>query len=100
MRPIGDKLVIATHNPGKLVEMRQLLARYGVEAVSAGEAFTVKIVPGTDAWESRAYVGLPADVINDAASEWSASDLSKDIWNAPKRTARILGRPAQPHAHS
>ena len=29
--------MIATHNPGKLVEMRDLLAIYGVEAVSAGE---------------------------------------------------------------
>jgi XTP/dITP diphosphohydrolase len=30
-------LVIATHNPGKLREMRELLAPYGVDAVSAGE---------------------------------------------------------------
>jgi XTP/dITP diphosphohydrolase len=29
--------VIATHNPGKLMEMRDLLAVYGIEAVSAGE---------------------------------------------------------------
>ena len=29
--------MIATHNPGKLAEMRELLAPYGVEAVSAGE---------------------------------------------------------------
>jgi XTP/dITP diphosphohydrolase len=29
--------VIATHNPGKLIEMRDLLSVYGVEAVSAGE---------------------------------------------------------------
>jgi XTP/dITP diphosphohydrolase len=36
-RPITDRLVIATHNPGKLVEMRDLLAIYGIEAVSAGE---------------------------------------------------------------
>jgi XTP/dITP diphosphohydrolase len=36
-RAITGRLVIATHNPGKLVEMRDLLARYGVEAVSAGE---------------------------------------------------------------
>ncbi|HET6374541.1 MAG TPA: RdgB/HAM1 family non-canonical purine NTP pyrophosphatase [Methylocella sp.] len=34
---IRGKLVIATHNPGKLAEMRGLLAPYGVEAVSAGE---------------------------------------------------------------
>ena len=29
--------MIATHNPGKLIEMRDLLATYGIEAVSAGE---------------------------------------------------------------
>ena len=36
-RPITGRLVIATHNPGKLAEMRDLLAVYGVDAVSAGE---------------------------------------------------------------
>src|SRR5262249_36307797 len=36
-RPIVGRLVIATHNPGKLKEMRELLAPYGVEAVSAAE---------------------------------------------------------------
>ena len=36
-RRITGKLVIATHNPGKLAEMRELLAPHGVEAVSAGE---------------------------------------------------------------
>ncbi len=34
-RPITGRLVIATHNKGKLAEMRDLLSRYGVEAVSA-----------------------------------------------------------------
>ena len=36
-RRITGRLVIATHNPGKLAEMRDLLAPYGIEAVSAGE---------------------------------------------------------------
>jgi XTP/dITP diphosphohydrolase len=36
-RRINGRLVIATHNPGKLAEMRELLALYGVVAVSAGE---------------------------------------------------------------
>lgn len=36
-RLLTGPLVIATHNPGKLIEMRQLLAPYGVDAVSAGE---------------------------------------------------------------
>src|SRR5215475_3728490 len=36
-RHITGRIVIATHNPGKLAEMSELLAPYGVEAVSAGE---------------------------------------------------------------
>jgi XTP/dITP diphosphohydrolase len=36
-RPIAGRLVIATHNPGKLREMRELLAPYGVEAIAAGD---------------------------------------------------------------
>jgi len=36
-RQITGQLVIATHNPGKLAEMRELLAPYGIEAVSAGD---------------------------------------------------------------
>ena len=36
-RQLAGRVVIATHNDGKLKEMRDLLAPYGVEAVSAGE---------------------------------------------------------------
>src|SRR4051794_34260712 len=36
-RQITGRLVIATHNSGKLWEMRELLAPYGVDAVSAGD---------------------------------------------------------------
>ncbi len=36
-RILSGKVVVATHNAGKLVEMRELLAPFGVEAVSAGE---------------------------------------------------------------
>ncbi len=36
-RQLSGQLVIATHNAGKLAEMRELLAPYGVEAVSAAE---------------------------------------------------------------
>ncbi len=37
MQRLDGKLVIATHNAGKLAEMRELLDQYGVSAVSAGE---------------------------------------------------------------
>jgi XTP/dITP diphosphohydrolase len=36
-RRITGRVVIATHNAGKLRELRELLAGYGVEAVAAGE---------------------------------------------------------------
>ena len=36
-RRITGRLVIATHNSGKLAEMRELLAPYEIEAISAGE---------------------------------------------------------------
>lgn len=36
-RLVEGRLVVATHNSGKLREMRELLAPYGLEAVSAGD---------------------------------------------------------------
>jgi XTP/dITP diphosphohydrolase len=36
-RKLTGKIVIATHNPGKLTELRDLLAPFGIAAVSAGE---------------------------------------------------------------
>src|SRR5436190_8320099 len=36
-RPITGRLVIASHNEGKLREMRELLAPYGIAASSAAE---------------------------------------------------------------
>ncbi len=36
-RRIEGRIVIATHNAGKLRELRELLSPYGIEAVSAGE---------------------------------------------------------------
>lgn len=37
MKKIGGKLVIATHNAGKLLEIRDLLSPYGIECVGAAE---------------------------------------------------------------
>ena len=36
-RRLAGRIVIATHNPGKLEEMRELLMPFGIDAVSAGE---------------------------------------------------------------
>ena len=37
MRAIGPKLVIATHNAGKLREIRELLAPFGIECLGAAD---------------------------------------------------------------
>ncbi len=37
MRPIGDRLVIATHNPGKLREIAELIEPLGIACVGAEE---------------------------------------------------------------
>ena len=37
MRPIGDRLVIATHNPGKLREIADLIEPLGITCVGAAE---------------------------------------------------------------
>ena len=37
MRAIGDKIVIATHNPGKLREIAALMERLGIDCVGAEE---------------------------------------------------------------
>jgi XTP/dITP diphosphohydrolase len=37
VKPIGPKLVIATHNAGKLREIRALMAPFGIECVGAAE---------------------------------------------------------------
>jgi XTP/dITP diphosphohydrolase len=36
-RILAGRVVLATHNPGKLREMRELMAPYGVDLVAAGE---------------------------------------------------------------
>lgn len=68
-RLVTGRLVIATHNAGKLREMRELLAPYGIEAVSAGDlglpepeetgtTFTANARIKADA--ATAATGLPA----------------------------------------
>lgn len=68
-RRITGRLVIATHNPGKLAEMRELLAPHGVEAVSAGELNLPEPEETGDTFQANARIkateaakaaGLPA----------------------------------------
>jgi XTP/dITP diphosphohydrolase len=64
-RPIAGKLVIATHNPGKLWEMRELLTGFDVDAVSAGELGLVE--PDETGTTFRENARLKAEVAMQAA---------------------------------
>ena len=109
-RRITGKLVIATHNPGKLAEMRDLLAPYGIEAVSAGElglaepdetGTTFRANAAIKAIAAAAVARLPAfaddsglvvDALDGApgifSARWAGAD--KDFAGAMTRIERLL----------
>ena len=109
-RRITGKLVIATHNPGKLVEMRELLAPYGVEAVSAGELglgepeetgnsfranAQIKALAAARAAKLPAFAddsGLAVDALDGAPGIYSArwAGEAKDFMVAMTRVERLL----------
>jgi XTP/dITP diphosphohydrolase len=109
-RRIAGKLVIATHNPGKLAEMRELLAPHGVEAVSAGElglgepdetgeTFTanarIKAIAAATAAQLPAFAddsGLVVDALDGAPGIFSArwAGPNKDFGAAMTRIERLL----------
>jgi XTP/dITP diphosphohydrolase len=123
-RRITGKLVIATHNPGKLVEMRELLAPHGVEAVSAGELglgepdetgdsfrtnAKIKAVAAAKAAQLPAFAddsGLAVEALDGApgifSARWAGPD--KDFTAAMTRIERLLrergaSQPLQRRAH-
>src|SRR5512141_370087 len=123
-RQITGKLVIATHNPGKLAEMRELLSPHGVEAISAGElglaepeetgdSFVanakIKAVAAAQAAQLPAFAddsGLVVDALDGAPGIFSArwAGDGKDFNAAMTRIERLLQErgakePAQRKAH-
>jgi len=109
-RRIAGRLVIATHNPGKLAEMRELLAPHGVEAVSAGELSLAEPEETGATFQSNARIkavaaagaaGLPAfaddsglvvDALDGAPGIFSArwAGPNKDFAAAMARIERLL----------
>lgn len=92
MRPLkgGEKLVVASHNPGKLWEIRQLIAPYGFEAVSAGELGLPEPEETEPTFEGNARLkalaaavgsGLPA-LADDSGLEVEALDGAPGIYSA------------------
>jgi XTP/dITP diphosphohydrolase len=123
-RRIAGKLVIATHNPGKLAEMRELLAPHGVEAISAGElglgepdetgeTFTanarIKAIAAANAAQLPAFAddsGLVVEALDGAPGILSArwAGPIKDFGAAMTRIERLLAergatQPAKRSAH-
>ena len=116
--------MIATHNPGKLAEMRELLAAYGIEAVSAGELglaepeetgtsfranARIKAVAAAQASAMTAFAddsGLAVDALDGEPGIHSArwAGPSKDFNGAMQRietlmTERGAATPQQRRAH-
>jgi XTP/dITP diphosphohydrolase len=109
-RQISGQLVIATHNPGKLAEMRELLAPHGIEAVSAGELglgepeetgttfaanARIKAVAAAMAAKLPAFAddsGLVVDALDGAPGLFSArwAGPTKDFNAAMSRVERLL----------
>src|SRR6202035_4654101 len=123
-RRITGKLVIATHNPGKLAEIRELLAPYGVEAVSAGDLSLDEPDESGDSFRANAQIkaaaaakatqlpafaddsGLAVEALDGAPGIFSArwAGPNKDFTAAMAQIERLLQergatQPAQRKAH-
>jgi len=95
-RQLRGQLVIATHNPGKLAEMRELLAPHGVEAVSAGELGLGE--PEETGASFRANAALKAVAAAEAAGLPAFADDSGLVVDALDGAPGILSaRWAGPH---
>lgn len=109
-RRITGKLVIATHNPGKLAEMKELLAPHGIEVVSAGELdlpepeetgndfrsnAAIKAIAAAQATKLPAFAddsGIVVDALDGAPGIYSArwAGPSKDFAAAMAQIERLL----------
>src|SRR4051812_50138670 len=123
-RRITGKLVMATHNTGKLAEMRELLAPHGVEAIPAGalglgepdetgETFRanarIKAIAAAQAAQLPAFAddsGLAVDALHGAPGIFSAPGAgpSQGFTSPMTRVEGRLagsgaGEPLRGHAH-
>ena len=108
----GDKLVIATHNAGKLVEIAELLEPFGVSVISAGELGLEEPEETEDTFAGNARIkahfaakssGLPAlsddsgitiDALDGApgvyTADWAETPTGRDFPMAMKKVWDLL----------
>ena len=108
----GDKLVIATHNAGKLVEIAELLEPFGVSVISAGELGLEEPEETEDTFAGNARIkahfaakasGLPAlsddsgiavDALDGApgvyTADWTETPTGRDFPMAMKKVWNLL----------
>src|SRR5690349_24993088 len=86
----GTKLVVASHNPGKVREVNQLIHPYGLDAVSAGELGLAEPEETEATFEGNARLkavaaaqgsGLPA-LADDSGLEVDCLDGAPGIYSA------------------
>ncbi|WP_227269176.1 RdgB/HAM1 family non-canonical purine NTP pyrophosphatase [Roseobacter weihaiensis] len=115
----GTRILIATHNAGKLEEMEQLFAPHGVEVVGAAEMKLAEPVETEDSFignariKARAAVeatGLPAladdsgievEALDDApgvyTADWAETPKGRDFILAMTKTHELLEAANAPH---
>lgn len=114
----GDKLMIATHNAGKLVEIAELLKPYGISVTSAGELGLEEPEETEDSFAGNARIkahfaakasGLPAlsddsgitvDALDGApgvyTADWAETPTGRDFPMAMKKVWDLLEAKSAP----
>ena len=64
----GDRLVIASHNPGKVEEIAALLAPFGVETIAAGSLGLPEPEETGDSFEANAALKARAAAAGERAA--------------------------------
>lgn len=86
----GQKLVVASHNQGKVREINELIAPYGLQAISAGDLSLPEPVEDGDSFAANAIIksqaasiasGLPA-LSDDSGLEVAGLDGAPGIYSA------------------
>lgn len=118
----GDKLVLATHNAGKVREIGALLAPFGVEVISAGELGFSEPEETEDSFAGNARIkahfaasksGLPAlsddsglmvDALDGApgvyTADWAETPNGRDFPMAMKKVWDLLEEKKAPMAQN